>query len=180
MNGDKNNGFHTVRGYQLINQQSMQLTPAMEDYLEMIYRLCLEVPYTRIGRLAEALHVQPSSASKMVMKLSKHGFVNSDRYEVILLTQKGSDTGAYFMYRHQIIASFLQLIGKRACLEETELIEHVVDSETVNLLKRLMTFIEQNPQIKKEWEKYRKVFAPDPNDPKCIKRSETYSNHAIE
>ena len=32
------NDFHTVRGYQLLAQGDKQLTSAMEDYLEMIYR----------------------------------------------------------------------------------------------------------------------------------------------
>ena len=33
-----NNQFHTVRGYQLLEQNKSVLTSAMEDYLEMIYR----------------------------------------------------------------------------------------------------------------------------------------------
>jgi len=34
----ENSEFHTVRGYQLIEQEKKLLTSAMEDYLEMIFR----------------------------------------------------------------------------------------------------------------------------------------------
>ena len=32
--------FHTYRGYQKLRQEDIQLTPSMEDYLEMICRMC--------------------------------------------------------------------------------------------------------------------------------------------
>jgi len=35
----ENSEFHTVRGYQLIEQEKKLLTSAMEDYLEMIFRI---------------------------------------------------------------------------------------------------------------------------------------------
>jgi hypothetical protein len=41
--------FHTVRGYQLLEQHRKILTPAMEDYLEMIYRNSLVKGYIRIN-----------------------------------------------------------------------------------------------------------------------------------
>ena len=64
-----NKGFHTVRGYQLLEQNKRLLTSAMEDYLEMICRNSLQDGYIRINKLAELLNVKASSASKMVQKL---------------------------------------------------------------------------------------------------------------
>jgi hypothetical protein len=55
----KNQEFHTVRGYQLIKQTDRQLTSAMEDYLEMIYRNILKEGYMRINTLADMLNVKP-------------------------------------------------------------------------------------------------------------------------
>ena len=52
--------FRTVRGYQLLNQQERELTPALEDYLEMAYRLCQTNGYTRVGKISEILNVKPS------------------------------------------------------------------------------------------------------------------------
>ncbi|GAE87129.1 iron-dependent transcriptional repressor [Acetivibrio straminisolvens JCM 21531] len=49
----RTNEFHTVRGYQLIEQEKKLLTSAMEDYLEMIFRnignegICASIPWRR-------------------------------------------------------------------------------------------------------------------------------------
>ncbi len=71
-----------------MHKRNGRLTPAMEDYLEMVYRLCQQTHYTRTGKLSDALHVRPSSVSKMIMKLSEMGFVEYDKYEIILPTEK--------------------------------------------------------------------------------------------
>ena len=62
--------FHTVRGYQLLEQKKRTLTPAMEDYLEMIYRSSLKDGYIRISTLSALLNVRAPSATKMVQKLT--------------------------------------------------------------------------------------------------------------
>ena len=51
--------FYTVRGYELLSKDANLLTPSMEDYLEMVYRLSRDKGYTRISDLASALNVQP-------------------------------------------------------------------------------------------------------------------------
>lgn len=139
--------FRTVRGYQLLNQQDGRLTPALEDYLEMACRLCLEYNYTRVNKLSELLHVRPSSASKMISKLASLGYLEYDRYEIIQLTQKGRETGAYLLKRHDTVESFLKLIGCRNPLEETELIEHALSASTVLALAGLLDFFHSNTAV---------------------------------
>ena len=53
----------------------MTLTPAMEDYLEMVFRSSEEQGYLRLNELAESLNVRASSASKMVQKLGEYGLI---------------------------------------------------------------------------------------------------------
>ena len=156
-NGENEREFHTVRGYELLRQQKDRLTPAMEDYLEMVYRLCELSQYTRIGKLSDALHVRPSSASKMIVKLSEKGYVDYDRYEIILPTEKGKNAGAYLMHRHQTIERFLRLIGSREQLQETELIEHVLSPETVSRINTLLCFFERNDLANAEYESFQEM-----------------------
>ena len=141
MDKETNSDFRTVRGYQIINQKEGQLTPALEDYLEMTYRICMQSSYARVGKLSEMLHVKPSSASKMISKLAELGYLEYDKYEVILLTEEGRKYGAYLLYRHQIIEQFLSLIGCNNPLEETELIEHSLSADTVEILNDLYGFL---------------------------------------
>jgi Mn-dependent DtxR family transcriptional regulator len=89
--------FHTFRGYQLESSKSGNLTSALEDYLEMVYRLCVKNNYARVGQLAELLNVKPPSASKMISKLAMLGYVVFDRYEIIVLTDKGRELGSFLL-----------------------------------------------------------------------------------
>lgn len=162
MEGKPAGEFHTVRGYELLQKQQDRLTPAMEDYLEMVYRLCLEGHYTRIGKLSQALHVNPSSASKMVLKLSEMGFVEYDKYEIILPTEKGKDAGAYLLHRHQTIEQFLYLLGSSDLLVETELVEHVISPKTVELIHQLLNFFEMDQNARIAFEEFQRVSREHP------------------
>lgn len=144
---EKGRDFYTVRGYDLLKQDDNTLTPSMEDYLEMAYRLGKDKGYTRMGDLAEALHVQPPSASKMVQKLSELGYFNYEKYGIIEFTPQGLALGSYLLRRHQALERFLTLIGVTSvALEETEKIEHNISEETLKRLEILAQFMENNPQ----------------------------------
>jgi len=152
-------GFRTVRGYQLANRREGGLTPALEDYLEMVYRLCLEDRYARVGKLSALLHVKPSSASKMIFKLVDLGYLEYDRYDSILLTERGERTGAYLLKRHDTVERFLTLAGNTSPLEEAELIEHSLNCSTVSQIDTLLDFFAKNPDIRKQYEDFKKAAA---------------------
>lgn len=78
-------GFHTPSGYR--DTSGRKLTEAMEDYLEMICRT--EGESIRIGELATALQVRPSSATRMVQKLAEGGWLTYNRYDVVRPTAEG-------------------------------------------------------------------------------------------
>lgn len=157
MNNNINSDFRTVRGYQLANQKQGQLTPAMEDYLEMAFRLCIEHNYARIGQLSELLNVKPSSASKMISKLANLGYLKYDRYEMIQITEIGSEIGKYLLKRHDTVEYFLKLIGSLNPLEETELIEHTLSPSTVTALAVLNEFFISNADITQKFIDYKET-----------------------
>ena len=153
---NKNSDFRTVRGYQLVNQREGQLTPALEDYLEMAYRICMENNYARVGQLSELLNVKPSSASKMISKLAGLGYLKYDRYEIIQLTDRGREIGAYLLMRHETIENFLTLIGSANSLEEAELVEHSLSSSTISDLNDLLEFFSLNPATQSSFYEFKK------------------------
>lgn len=128
--------FYTARGYTLLNQDDNILTPSMEDYLEMAYRLGKDRGYARTSDLAEALNVQPPSASKMVQKLAEMGYFKYERYGVIEFTEQGRETGEFLLRRHETIEKFLRMIGVvNYILEDTEKIEHSISEETYKQIR---------------------------------------------
>lgn len=151
-----NNNFRTVRGYELKGYNKSILTPALEDYLEMIYRNSLEGPYIRINILANLLNVKDSSASKMVKRLGELGFVNYEKYGIVTLTEEGKKEGEFLLTRHNIIEQFLYFLGcKENSLVQTEMIEHFIDSDTVENIQVLYNFFYENEDILERYVNFR-------------------------
>lgn len=140
--------FHTVRGYQILEQNRKLLTPAMEDYLEMIYRYSLSQNYMRVNTLAQLLNVRPPSATNMVKKLTEHGLLKYKKYDIIILTDKGAELGRYLLERHMIIETFLKNLGiSKNLLIDTERIEHIVSDETLERIRHFNKCVSENPGL---------------------------------
>ena len=127
---NKGENFHTFKGYQLINNDD--LTPAMEDYLEMIHRIEKSSSVVRIKNLSESLNVKPSSTSKMIHHLKSLGYVDFKKYGYISLSEKGNKIGEFLILRHNVLYQFFKnLTSRDDVLEMVEKIEHFIDPETV-------------------------------------------------
>lgn len=134
------------------------ITPSMEDYLEMIYRLTLSQDFARVNELAEALNVQPPSCTKMVQKLSEANLISYEKYGVLKLTEEGQLLGKALLERHNIIENFLKLIGVKEenILSEAEKIEHTLSSETLHCLNDLVGFLSNNTSILEDFYDFKK------------------------
>lgn len=129
------NEFYTLKGYSSM-RETESLTAAMEDYLEMIYRLYLSNESVRIKRLAEILHVKPSSASKMANILKDAEYIEFEKYGMITLTEKGRIMGGYLLYRHDLLNEFFCRINHSENeLTLVEKIEHFIDKTTIDNIK---------------------------------------------
>ncbi|HOB34295.1 MAG TPA: iron dependent repressor, metal binding and dimerization domain protein, partial [Bacillota bacterium] len=153
--------FRTARGYQRLVQEQKNLTPSMEDYLEMIYRDCLREGYTRVNILAERLNVQAPSASKMVQKLTEMGLLDYEKYGIIRLTDAGRELGEFLLHRHMAIEQFLANLGVReSLLAETEMIEHHFSLATLNKIIKLNQFFADHPEIHARFLQYSRQTDP--------------------
>lgn len=131
-------GFHTPSGYR--DCAHKELTEAMEDYLEMICRT--EKDTIRIGELAAALQVRPSSATRMAQKLAEKGLLTYNRYDAIKLTEEGQQAGQYLLWRHEVLMEFFSSLTGTVSLEEVEQIEHFLSAHTVHALHHLTQYIQ--------------------------------------
>lgn len=139
----KPGGFYTLKGYQA--NSGGAITPAMEDYLEMIYRMLKDSDVVRIGELAALLHVNPSSTTKMIQQLMGLGYVETEKYGYIQLTEKGKTLGSYLFYRHDVLQAFLcELNGTEDELEQAEQIEHFLNPTTIKNLDTLTKLLKKS------------------------------------
>ena len=135
MQENEKNLFRTARGYQLTMQGGRELSSSMEDYLEMIGRLWQNGGPVRIGALAAALQIKPSSASKMVAKLRQLGYVKPSGGESVLLTAAGRGQARFLLRRHLACERLLGLLGSPAPLHDAELLEHAFTPQTLGKLE---------------------------------------------
>jgi len=153
-----NQGFHTVRGYHILNAERRNLTPSLEDYLEMIYRVCQDEGYVRINQLAKQLHVRASSATKVVQKLKELGLVEYEKYGIIQMSAQGAEVGKYLLERHEIVHAFLSNLGvEDGLLQDTELIEHDISENTLAYLALFNQFLAEHPEVKTLYDQYRQL-----------------------
>ncbi|HPU01994.1 MAG: transcriptional regulator MntR [Firmicutes bacterium] len=151
-----NREFYTFRGY-LMMQDRQQMTPSMEDYLEMIYRSHLQEGHARTSQLAAQLNVQAPSVTKTVQKLAHLGLLNYEKYGLIRLTEKGKRMGRFLLKRHTLIENFLKLIGVKEpfLLRDTEMIEHHLSLNAFHKIKLLYKFLQANPAVMEQFNRYK-------------------------
>lgn len=155
-----NEKFYTARGYEITAKEG-SLTPSMEDYIEMIYRLSRENGYTRVNDLAESLNVQPPSVTKMIQKLSEKALLEYEKYGMIHLTDEGKQAGHYFLDRHNTLKEFLQLIQATDDLQkDVETIEHYITFNTYKVISALVSFFNENQEIVKQLHTYMETYVP--------------------
>lgn len=130
-----NQEFYTMRGYRRLEESKISV--AMEDYLEMIYRMTQEDKYVRVNQLAALLNVKPSSSSKMIHRLKENELVDFEPYGIVKLTKQGMELGEYLLHRHDILSHFFCLINQSdEELELVEKIEHFIDKRTVENIEK--------------------------------------------
>lgn len=129
--------FRTLTGYR--EAEKKKITSAMEDYLEMIFRMAGDGGAVRAGDLARRLHVTPPSATKMIANLAECGCVDTVRYGYVTLTEYGRGVGEYLMTRHDTVHRFLcTLTGTENELEQAEKIEHFILPRTLIAMEKYL------------------------------------------
>lgn len=129
--------FYTLNGYK--RQHNYHVTEAMEDYLEMLYRITDGKNRMRIKDLAHELNVKPSSTSKMISRLKEKELVDFEKYGDINLTEKGITLGKFFLWRHNVLVDFFKLLNKEDySLEQVEKIEHFIDLSTLYNMEKMI------------------------------------------
>lgn len=148
--------FFTFREY--MRKDPELLSACAEDYVEMIYRLSRENGFTRVNDLAAALNVQPPSVTKMIQKLAELKLIKYEKYGVVMLEPSGVDLGMALLKRHNLIESFLMFLNvSEGLLEETEKMEHTINSEVLGGMKDIVDFFHENPTLLQKFNEYRDV-----------------------
>lgn len=80
----------------------------MEMYLETVFILENDHGHAHGVEIAKRLGVTKPSVTKAIKYLSDQGYVNTQKYGTITLTQKGRDLSEEIYSNHQLIEKFLE------------------------------------------------------------------------
>ena len=160
--------YFTVRGYQLFSQNdTLKLSASEEDYMEMICRRMRDDGHIRVNTLADWLHVKPSSASKMLIRLKQIGLVVYERYGTVTVTKRGWEIGTYLLWRHDVVISFFTALctgEEKELFREAELVEHDLLPITAEYLKAVTDYLRLHAADYQEFLKERNKQKNPPGD----------------
>lgn len=79
-----------------------EVTPAIEEYLEGIYRLQERNGVARTSKIVKLLQVVPGTVTNTVEKLEKEGLLIHEPYRGVKLTEKGFKIALRVLRRHRL------------------------------------------------------------------------------
>ena len=136
-----------------------QLTPVLENYLEIIFYEEIKEGAARPSAIADRAGVSRSTVTSMLKTLKNMGYVEYAPYSLIHLTEEGSRIGRDIAQRHLIFQEFfehvLQLEPALADSVACEL-EHVVPTEVIRRMGQFVLYFQSRED---EWKNWRKEYA---------------------
>jgi|TARA_B100000767_G_scaffold147575_1_gene139038 DtxR family Mn-dependent transcriptional regulator len=119
----------------------MKKTTEKENYLKLLYKFEEKKKVVSVTELAEYFKVSKSTVSNMIKKLVKMGFVDTQPYKDILLTNIGRKKAIEITSKHRLIELYLvremhfELDEVHEIAEE---IEHIENSEFFNRMRSIL------------------------------------------
>jgi DtxR family transcriptional regulator, manganese transport regulator len=108
-----------------------------EDYAEAIAGLIAEKGEARVVDLAKRLGVTHVTVNRTIARMQKAGYVSTQPYRAIFLTEPGRALAQDCKSRHDTVVAFLRSLGisEQAAEKDAEGIEHHVSPETLAAFK---------------------------------------------
>lgn len=109
-----------------------------EDYVEAIAELTERTGEARVTDLAQRLGVTHVTVNRTIARLQRGGYVTSQPYRAIFLTDIGKKLAVESKQRHEVVVQYLRSIGvpEHTAQLDAEGIEHHVSPETLTAFQR--------------------------------------------
>ena len=122
-----------------LRTRSDHATETAEDYVEAIADVIDAQDACRIRDLADRFGVSHVTVIRIVKRLEREGYVQTEPYKPIELTPKGRRMARACKERHNIVYRFLLAIGldEKTAAIDSEGIEHHVSPKTLALFRKI-------------------------------------------
>ncbi len=123
---------------------SIPIQEDQEMYLKKLFQIHLidNTEPIRTSRIAEEMNVSAPSASEMLKRLGRKGFVNYVPYKGVTLTQQGIDAASRVKRREALMEVFLvQMLDFRGDVKDVACrLEHALTDELESSIDRLLGY----------------------------------------
>ena len=111
-----------------------------QDYVETIADLSASLGEARVVDLARRLGVTHVTVNRTLARLQQAGYVNTQPYRAIFLTDTGRKLAKECKQRHETVVAFLRTLGvsEKAAEMDAEGLEHHVSPETLAAFERFL------------------------------------------
>ncbi|MDD3808830.1 MAG: metal-dependent transcriptional regulator [Erysipelotrichaceae bacterium] len=119
----------------------LEMSIAMQNYLELIYETNLKKQKIRVSLLAEQLNVSKPSVNNALNVLKENGYLNYERYGDITLTPLGEKTAKQICNKHHVLARmFEEVFGldSEIANEDACRIEHVISQQAIEAIENYL------------------------------------------
>lgn len=127
-------------------QPTHRPSPAVEDYLRVIYKLARRAPDGRVhtNQLAEELQIRPASVTGMLQKMAAAhpSFIDYHKHKGVGLSAAGRREALAVVRRHRLLELFLhEMLGYTwdEVHEEADRLEHVVSDLFIDRLEEILS-----------------------------------------
>lgn len=126
------------RAESFIATRNQHLLETVEDYVEIIFDLINLKGEARVTDIAECLGVSHVTVVKTIGRLKSKGYLLSEPYQPITLTEKGLSLASFSKKRHSFLLEYLMMLGvpKETAEIDAEGIEHHISAPTFEALQR--------------------------------------------
>ncbi len=113
-------------------------TELIEDYVELIGDLIDHEGEARSTDVAARMGVSQATVARMVRRLNELGYVVSEPYRSLFLTERGRDMAEWSRHRHAVVLEFLRSLGIEDATAriDAEGMEHHVSEETLEVMRQ--------------------------------------------
>jgi len=133
----------------------VEITKREEEYLETMYILQKNKGIIRVKDISKKLGVRPPSVVDALKKLSEKGLINYEKYDRILLTEKGLEIAKETYQKHVLLMKFFtEILGIPPEIAEEDAcqFEHYVHEITAERMKEFAHYIQEHcPYILKQF-----------------------------
>ena len=138
-----------------------QLSPVLENYLEIIFHQEIREGAARASSIAEAAGVSRSTVTSTLKALKSMGYVDYEPYSLVHLTEAGMHIGRDIAHRHIVIQEFFQHILQLEPNVSNDVaceLEHVIPPDVIRRLGQFVLYLRSREDDWKNWqEDYKEI-----------------------